>query len=618
MGEIRCTLKQAQDGVAVPLDEATTIIVVPAVAQVTLKGRAFDAGKAFLLPRAAAALNEVFAFGLRLQAAHALVVAHVDATDAEVDKLSEMRSKVAAAWLSGDPAPWTQQYGDSVPADARWGAREDRYLLSAAMSGAGELPRVEGASGDPLVRAFQTLAQIKVDGIIGPQTRGKLVEKYFSLTRAAKKVDVQPSEKGIAKLPTEVKAHAAGAHFTLQQVASTKKAHAFGSAATKPNAGPLTSTAPKPSEAPEDGPEESNARVDFLFFFHDSGPDPAPGAADGPEFMEWVKQAELERVVQARASGAGTTLFVELWDKDGVTRHKGQKYSIQGPEAYSGVTSALGRIEHDDVIPGDYTLALTLEFFEGADRIVDQYQASLVTQSTADSPQVRLLGAVPGCDLCLVRGLLFDTNKAFLVPEAITPLKNIRRVYEEHNGCELLIVGHTDTTGTPSTNDPLSLERAKATLAYLQDDVDTWLSFYEPSVPFDRRWGNQEDDRMREHVGDASLERRELIAAYMALDGVELDAAEFSIKATAHGCGENFPLNERGDEIDNSPQDEKEDQFDRRVELFFFEPDFGIVPAPRGEISKKGSTQYPAWRKLARTVSDNKVGPVIQQFVHSI
>src|SRR5690606_22538012 len=75
------------------------IIVVPAVAQVTVEGRSFDAGRTFLLPRACNALNEVFAFAMRMQAKHSVVVAHVDEAEPAPDALSEARAKLAAAWL---------------------------------------------------------------------------------------------------------------------------------------------------------------------------------------------------------------------------------------------------------------------------------------------------------------------------------------------------------------------------------------------------------------------------------------------------------------------------------------------------------------------------------------
>src|SRR5690606_10688187 len=181
----------------------------PAVAQVTLMGRAFDSGRTFLLPRSVNALNDVFAFAARMQAKHAVVVGHVDDVDPEPDVLSEVRAKVAAAWLAGDPAPWVDQYAESVAEAQRWGPREDRYLLGIAL-GAASPPPKEGESGDPQVRAFQTLAGIKVDGIAGPVTRGKLVEKYFALSRAALLNGAKAPDNGITLLETEIVAHPAG------------------------------------------------------------------------------------------------------------------------------------------------------------------------------------------------------------------------------------------------------------------------------------------------------------------------------------------------------------------------------------------------------------------------
>ena len=611
MGQIRCTLKQAQDGVAVPLDESTTIIVVPAVAQMTLNGRAFDSGRTFLLPRAVNALNAVFAFATRMQAKHAVVVGHVDAVDPDAAALSQTRAELAAGWLAGEPDVWLEQYGDGIAEARRWGAREDRHMLALALGGASSPASEEGGSGDPQVRAFQAIAGIKVDGIAGPVTRGKLIEKYFALSRQAQLNDTKPPPNGITLLETKIAAHAAAAHFTLQQVVAAKKSvdqSSEGDGQKTTNSDGTSSGSSAQSDADADAAEanEPSARIDFMFFFPDSGPEPAPGAANGPEFLEWVKQTELQRTVTVDASG-GNSLFLELWDKKFATRHKGAKYTLTGPESFSGVTDSQGRIEHDSVISGDYKLSLTLEFFEGVDKITDHYECTVLTQSAESKPQVRLLGAVPSCELAQIKGLLFETNKAFLLPEALASLKDIRQVYERHAGSELLVVGHTDTTGDPSINDPLSFERAKATLAYLQDDVDTWLSFYEASMPTNRRWGEAEDAHMQRLVSHPSLGRPELIAAYMALDGAELDAEEFQINATAHGCGENFPLDDSGEELDESPENSKEDALDRRVELFFFDPEFGIVPKPSRQISQQGSTQYPTWRKQAKLVHELEV-----------
>jgi hypothetical protein len=98
--------------------------------------------------------------------------------------------------------------------------------------------------------------------------------------------------------------------------------------------------------------------------------------------------------------------------------------------------------------------------------------------------------------------------------------------------------------------------------------------------------------------------RRQLISEYMGLDNASLKSPEFQIKITPHGCGENFPLDPTGEELDAAPADATEDQTDRRVELFFFDAEFGILPPPPGENSGKGSSQYPEWRRKAELTHD--------------
>lgn len=56
-------------------------------------------------------------------------------------------------------------------------------------------------------------------------------------------------------------------------------------------------------------------------------------------------------------------------------------------------------------------------------------------------------------------------------------------------------------------------------------------------------------------------------------------------------------------------EDNKRDAVDRRVELFFFNGNDGIQPPPSGDVSAKGSTQYPAWRRQAAVRGDVYIPP---------
>jgi len=330
-------------------------------------------------------------------------------------------------------------------------------------------------------------------------------------------------------------------------------------------------------------------------------------------------------------------LFIELFDRSGRVRHANCPYRIEGPQSFEGTTDDQGRILHESVLPGDYTLKfdVTVDLGDGAP-IVETYETQLVTlPMSAGAPQVRLIGAVPVVHLARFRGLLFQKNKSFLLPSSVEALDLLREVYALNNPAELLIVGHTDTTGEPSVNDPLSLERAKNTAAFLKDDVDAWLAMYGTSVPETRRWGPAEDRMMLAAMPDfpskppnedtvrwfqrtrglqvdgilGPITRRQLITEYMAKDGVSLggETEGLDITITCHGCGENFPLDDSGQALDTAPAQGKDDALDRRVELFFFDKEFGIVPPPPGENSRPGSTQYPKWLERAQILDEEAI-----------
>jgi hypothetical protein len=215
--------------------------------------------------------------------------------------------------------------------------------------------------------------------------------------------------------------------------------------------------------------------------------------------------------------------------------------------------------------------------------------------------------------------LLFDTNKSFLLPSALEHIRSVRKLYDTRPHAKVLIVGHTDITGEPDVNDPLSLNRAKAVKAYLRDDVQTWLDFYESHMHAKARWGPHEDHLMLQAIFAESGEeltdtpvrhfqatrglepdgklgpntREAIITEYMSLDGTTLPEG---IDPIAHGCGENFPLEPEGDH-----------SRDRRVELFFFDGGLGVLPEPQGDSSGPGSPEYPEWQRRANETHDFRV-----------
>lgn len=222
-------------------------------------------------------------------------------------------------------------------------------------------------------------------------------------------------------------------------------------------------------------------------------------------------------------------------------------------------------------------------------------------------------------------GFLFDTDRTFVKPGALEGIRLVTRMYDEHPGAEVLVSGHADTVGDPQYNRGLSSERAESVAAFLEDDVDTWLAWYQ-GKPSSHPWGTREDQYMLATikddtgapfyagpVGDGAgpqvieatqryqqarglavdgacgpQTRRALITDYMATDGTTLPAGTV---IETHGCGESHPADPIGDN--------QSDAENRRVEVFFFEGPIDPPPVPSCPIPS-GCAEYEQWK--AKTV----------------
>ena len=73
-----------------------------------------------------------------------------------------------------------------------------------------------------------------------------------------------------------------------------------------------------------------------------------------------------------------------------------------------------------------------------------------------------------GIKITFDSGLLFDVNKSALSPASITNLNELAKTLKKYEDTNILIEGHTDSTGTDAINDKLSRERAKSVTDHLQ------------------------------------------------------------------------------------------------------------------------------------------------------
>jgi outer membrane protein OmpA-like peptidoglycan-associated protein len=72
-----------------------------------------------------------------------------------------------------------------------------------------------------------------------------------------------------------------------------------------------------------------------------------------------------------------------------------------------------------------------------------------------------------GIQVTFDSGILFDVNMATLRPEAQQNLRDLEASLEEYEGTDVLVVGHTDSTGDAAYNQGLSERRADAARTFL-------------------------------------------------------------------------------------------------------------------------------------------------------
>lgn len=237
-----------------------------------------------------------------------------------------------------------------------------------------------------------------------------------------------------------------------------------------------------------------------------------------------------------------------------------------------------------------------------------------------------------------LRGALFDTDKAFLLPGAMAGVRGLVHVYAEHPEMSVVVTGHADRVGSADYNLGLSNERAEAMAMFLRDDAEGWMQWY-AWRPYSQAWGPCEDQHMLATVPDPATglpyylgpvhgwidgatgdairrfqqvhglqetgmpnppTRRALITDYMGLDGTSLPT-EASVELL--GCGEHHPEIETADHV--------EEQANRRVEVFLF--DGGTVDPPVPDTCPNDGCAYTTWRdEMSYTIDfDTDLGELV-------
>lgn len=207
-----------------------------------LIGIHFETDKTFILPSAIPGIKKIGTIYKEQNPKEVLIVGHTDTEgrDAYNQILSTQRANSVHAYLMDNVDEWLKNYSDSIPESKRWGKHEDTLMLYA----------LNGTSTHKdekmIIEEFQKDRNLKVDGIIGPETRKQLIKEYMSIDGTS--------------LPSfiKVETHGCGEYHPYVDSGNNKN-------------------------------EKLNRRVE-LFFFQEKIEPPVPGECSSPEGCEEYKQ----------------------------------------------------------------------------------------------------------------------------------------------------------------------------------------------------------------------------------------------------------------------------------------------------------------------------------------
>src|SRR5712664_1749041 len=320
--------------------------------------------------------------------------------------------------------------------------------------------------------------------------------------------------------------------------------------------------------------------------------------------------------VEIPAAGTAlTSIELKVEDPEGnpVTGASGTVTLSDGTEIVV-MTDGKGEVHLTDVPPGEYTFKLD---DEGSG-------ASAAHPDAEERPAADDRKPEPEGDTASVQAALeaahFDSDKALPLPGAIPVFRAVAALLRQEPSRVLLVVGHADAVGGAANNLQLSADRAEAVAAYIRDDADAWMRFYDHPTA-SARWGTREDQLMLSalpygesphnegeidgvagpitraafqelqkknglpQTGKADrATRRALALEYMQAEGTSAPTADVRTLP----CGERHPIESTSGAS----------RANRRIDVFAFESG-EIVPAPDDcrEGKHPGCDVYDRWKK---------------------
>jgi OOP family OmpA-OmpF porin len=201
----------------------------------------------------------------------------------------------------------------------------------------------------------------------------------------------------------------------------------------------------------------------------DTSPPDRSAMSKGPDIEGIISARSGNRVQVTTANGAKSVVSID--DATRITATKGlfgiNSDKLAATSLLNGLPVTVKTLQS-----GDFLLAsqikLTGKDLKTASMIKNGTEQGFGEQTAATEALRGRMGDIDKYNVKSTTNVNFDTGKAKLSPQAKSELCAAATAADGMNNALLLVVGYTDSTGSPETNQVLSEKRASGVVNYLQ------------------------------------------------------------------------------------------------------------------------------------------------------
>lgn len=215
-------------------------------------------------------------------------------------------------------------------------------------------------------------------------------------------------------------------------------------------------------------PQEQQApEADVSATVYPSQPSEAAKMAEGPEIKGIISARSGDKVQITNADGTNTVVTVN--DATRISSSKGlfSRSQLAATSLLNGLPVTVRTLQSGDGLVASQ-IKLQNKDLKVASMIRHGTDQRFAEQTAATEALRGRMGDIDQYNVKSTTNVNFDTGKAVLSPQAKNDLCAAATSAEGMNNALILVVGYTDSTGSPEFNQQLSEKRAGSVVNYLQ------------------------------------------------------------------------------------------------------------------------------------------------------